>query len=121
MYARLEEFPTVKLLLFHWMKTTSIMLINVGSLVGTTAVTSAIGFVYWWFAARHFPAETVGLASALVSAMMLLGNLCILGLGTLLIGELPRQRGREMSLISGALLLVGGIGGCIGILFAVVA
>src|SRR5438477_1906238 len=97
------------------------MLNNAVSLAGTTAVTSGLGFVYWWFAARHFPAEVVGLASALVSAMMLLGNLCILGLGTLLISELSRQPGREASLISGALLLVGGVGGCIGLLFAVVA
>jgi O-antigen/teichoic acid export membrane protein len=85
------------------------------------AVTSAFGFVYWWFAAHHFPPEVVGLASAFISAMLLLGNLCMLGLGTLLIGELPRQPGKEMSLISGALLLVGGVGACIGVIFAIVA
>lgn len=95
------------------------MLINASSLVGTTAVTCVFGFAYWWFAAQHFRPEIVGLASALISAMTLLGNFCILGLGTLLIGELPRQPGREMPLISGALLVVGGVGGCIGALFAI--
>lgn len=97
------------------------MLFNAGSLVGTTAVTSLLGFVYWWLAARHFAPETVGLASALVSAMMLLGNLCILGMGTLLIGELPRQPNQRASLISGAILLVGAVAGCAGALFAIIA
>src|SRR5947209_6656395 len=97
------------------------MLLNAGSIVGTTGVTGVLGFAYWWLAARLFPPEAVGLASAAVSAMMLLGMLCIVGLGTLLIGELPRQPGKEASLISSALILVGGIGGGVGILFAVVA
>src|SRR5438105_1137077 len=112
---------TIFLYFYQRIKGHSVMLLNAGSLVATTAVTSALGFVYWWFAAHHFPAEVVGLASALISAMTLLGNLCILGLGTLLIGELPRQPGREKSLISGALLLVGGVGGCTGIIFATAA
>ncbi len=97
------------------------MLINAGSLVGTTAVTGIFGFAYWWVAARLFPPASVGLASAEVSAMLLLGLLCILGLGTLLIGELPRQSGKEASLISAALLLVGGVGIAGGIVFALVA
>jgi O-antigen/teichoic acid export membrane protein len=53
--------------------------------------------------------------------MLLLGTLGVLGLGTLLMGELPRQPGREASLISAALILVGGIGGCLGIIFTLVA
>jgi O-antigen/teichoic acid export membrane protein len=107
--------------MLQWAKTNSIILVNAGSLVGTTAVTSVLGFVYWWVAARQFPPEAVGLASATISAMMLLGTFAILGLGTLLIGELSRQRGKEASLISAALILVGGVGGCLGIVFAVVA
>ena len=90
-------------------------------MVGTTILTSILGFAYWWVAARQFSPETVGFASAAISAMLLLGNICILGLGTLLIGELPRQRGKEASLIIGALLIVGGLGGGVGVLFAFVA
>ena len=97
------------------------MLVNAGSLVGTTAITSGLGFVYWWIAARHFSTETIGIASASLSAMMLLGSFCVLGLGTLLITELPRQPGREASLISTALLVVGGVGTLIGITFALVS
>ncbi len=108
-------------MLLQWAKSNSVMLVNAGSLIGTTAVTSVLGFVFWWLAARHFPPEAIGIASASVSAMMLLGNFCILGLGTLLITELPRQPGQEASLMSTALIVVGGVGGVVGILFAVVA
>jgi O-antigen/teichoic acid export membrane protein len=107
--------------LYQWIKANSVILLNAGSLIGTTAVTSMLGLAYWWFAARQFTPEAVGLASAILSVMTLLGTFCILGLGTLLIGELSRQPGQEASLISAALVLVGGVGGCIGILFALVA
>src|SRR6266567_4001682 len=91
----------------QWARINSIILFNAGSLVGTTAVTSVLGFVFWWLAARAFPPEAVGLASAAISAMTLLGSVAIVGLGTLLLGELPLQRGREGSLISAALFALG--------------
>lgn len=97
------------------------MLVNAGSLVGTTAVTGVLGFAFWWVAARQFPPQAVGLASAAVSAMLLLGTICVSGLGTLLIGELPRQPGKKGSLISAALILVGGVGLCGGFVFVLVA
>ncbi len=43
------------------------------------------------------------------------------GLGTLLIGELPRQPGKEGPLISAALIVAGGAGGGAGVVFALVA
>src|ERR1700674_3809000 len=97
------------------------MLINSTSLVGTTAVTSILGFVYWWAAARRFSPAAVGVASASVSAMTLLGGLSILGLGTLLITELPRQPHQAGSLISTSLIVVGVAGGVTGVVFAIVA
>src|SRR6266516_7893752 len=109
----------MRIVLYRWVKTNWIMLTNAGSLVGTTAVTSILGFVYWWLAARQFPPEAVGFASAAISAMTLLGTFAMLGLGTLLLGELPQQRGREASLISAALILVGAVGGLLGLAFAV--
>lgn len=107
--------------LLLWTKAHSIMLVNAGSIVGAATVTSVFGFVYWWLAAQQFPPEAVGLASAAVSAMTLIGTFSILGLGTLLIGELPRQPGKEASLISTALIVAGGVGGCFGIAFALFA
>ncbi len=116
-----KKVDKLKILLFEWIKANKVMFINAGSLVGTTIVTGAFGFVYWWIAARLYPPHAVGLASAAVSAMTLLGAVCIVGLGTLLIGELPRQPGKEASLISAALIFVAGVGGCCGIIFALVA
>lgn len=53
--------------------------------------------------------------------MTLIGTFAVLGLGTLLVGELSRQKGKEASLISAALVLVGVVGACFGIVFAAVA
>jgi O-antigen/teichoic acid export membrane protein len=106
---------------YKWIKTNSALLVNAASLVSTTAVTSVLGFAYWWIAARFLRTEVVGLASAAISAMSLLGMICTLGLGTLLIGELSRQPGRAFSLISGALLLVLGVGTIVGAFFALAA
>lgn len=79
------------------------VLANAGSLLGTMVVNSALGFAYWAFAAHHFRTDVVGYASATVSAMSLIGILGTFGLGTMLVGELPR-RSRRLGLISAALL-----------------
>jgi O-antigen/teichoic acid export membrane protein len=105
----------------RWMSTNRVMLINAGSLVGTTTVTSVLGFAYWWLAARQFSPAAVGFASAAISAMTLIGTACVMGLGTLLIGELPRQPGKEASLIAPALIIVSTLGVGAGIAFAVIA
>ncbi|GHO46906.1 hypothetical protein KSX_50690 [Ktedonospora formicarum] len=85
------------------------------------AVTSVLGFAYWWVAARYFPPDAVGLASAATSTMMLLSSFCMLGLGTLLLTEIPRNKGQEGALISTALLLVGNVGFLVGIIFSLLA
>ena len=80
---------------------------NAGSIFGTMIVTSGLGYVFWWVAARFFQPEDVGLASAAISAMMLLGTIGVLGLGYLLIGELPQRPENGGSLISPALVITG--------------
>ncbi len=105
----------------QWIKSNSVMLLNTGSLIGTMLVTSGLGFAFWWLAARRFSTEAVGLASAATSAMMLLSTVCMLGLGTLLITELPRNRGQEGSWISFAVILVGGVSLVVGMVFALLA
>jgi O-antigen/teichoic acid export membrane protein len=97
------------------------MLVNTVSLVGTTAVTSALGFVYWWVAVRQFSPAAVGLGSAEISAMTLLGTICMLGLGTMLISEMPHHKGKEISLIGAVLIPVGGVSWAVGMLFALIA
>jgi len=70
------------------------LLRNSGSLAATTGLTSVFGFVYWIIAAREFSPQAVGYGAAGVSAMTLLGTIGMFGLGTMLIGELPRRRER---------------------------
>jgi O-antigen/teichoic acid export membrane protein len=107
--------------LFDLLKANKVILTNAGSLIGTWGVTSGLGFVYWWLAARAFVPQEVGIGSASVSIMTLLGTICIMGLGTLLITELPRHPDQAGPLISTSLIVVGAIGGSIGVLFALVA
>jgi len=93
---------------------------NASSLVATTSVTSGLGFAYWLLAARLFSQRSVGYGSAAVSAMTLLGTIGMFGMGTVLIGELPR-RSRRAGLVLAA-LLASGIGSLVlGLGFALVA
>lgn len=90
------------------------------SLVATTGGVSVLGFAYWAVAARLFSERAVGYGSAAVSAMTLLGTIGMLGLGTVLIGELPKRRSRA-GLVSAA-LLTSGLGSLLlGLGFAVLA
>lgn len=79
---------------------------NASSLLATTGVTSAMGFAYWTVAARLMSQRAVGFGSATVSAITLLATIGMFGLGTVLIGELPR-RTRRGDLVSAALITSG--------------
>ena len=72
------------------------MLKNASSLLATTGVTSAMGFAYWTVAARLMSQRAVGFGSATVSAITLLATIGMFGLGTVLIGELPRWTRRAV-------------------------
>jgi len=111
----------MKMVLTQWIKANKAIFVNAGSLIGTWGVTSGLGFVYWWLAAREFTPQDVGIGSASISVMTLLGTICMMGLGTLLITELPRQPEQAGSLISTALIVVCIVGGCAGGVFALVA
>ena len=96
------------------------LLRNAGSLAATTGVTSVLGFAYWIYAARVFPPRAVGYGSAAISTMTLLGTIGMFGIGTMLIGELPRRESRG-GLISAALIasFVGSL--VLGLGFAIVS
>ena len=97
------------------------LLANAGSMVGTTLATSLLGVAFWFVAAQHFSEAAVGIAGAAVSAMLLLGFVGAMGLGTLLMGELP-QRGRNpLALLNAALLLAAAAGTVLGLGFALLA
>jgi O-antigen/teichoic acid export membrane protein len=93
---------------------------NATTLAATTGVTSLLGFIYWAAAARLFKQEAVGYGAAAISAMTLLGTVGMLGMGTLLIGELPRRTDRA-GLVMAALLTCGLGSLVLGLAFAVLA
>ena len=107
--------------LVSWINQNGVLLRNTASLVGTSAVTSGLGFVFWWLAVREYSPEAVGLGSVAVSGMTLLGTFSSLGAGWMLIGELTRRRGEGGSLIAAALYVVGFVGIVTGTIFALVA
>src|ERR1700722_12432056 len=96
------------------------LLRNAGSLAATTGLTSVLGFVFWWVAARQFTKAEIGYGSAATNAMALLGTIGMFGLGTMLIGELPRRR--ERGGLFSASLVTSAVGSLIlGLVFAVIA
>lgn len=97
------------------------LLINAGSMVGTTLVTSVLGVAFWLVAAHQFSQKAVGIAGAAVGAMTLLGFMATLGMGTLLMGELPRRDDGHRSLLNAALLVTGLTGSVLGLGIALIA
>ena len=92
------------------------------SLIGTQVTTSVFGFVYWSLAARTFPVASVGLAAAAISAMNFLGTIGVLGLGTLLISELPRHPKQDWPFLTRTATMASGAAGVVfGLVFAVLA
>lgn len=78
------------------------------SLVAMSAVTSALGFVYWLLAARHFNPVSVGKSSTSIAAMSLIAPFTVLGLGTLLVTRLPTMTtGGRARLVSTAACVTG--------------
>lgn len=94
---------------------------NAGSLVATTAVTSIFGFVYWLVAARLFPPASVGLAASAITSMTLLSTVAVLGLGTLLVREFPRQPEMVGTLMMTALSTAAASGIFLGLNFILIA
>ncbi len=85
-------------------------------IMGTTAVTSLLGFGFWLVAARTLSATEVGRSAALISAMLFVSVFTNLGLGQVLVSRLAsRAEGRDWSItvstglaLAAATSLVGG-------------
>jgi O-antigen/teichoic acid export membrane protein len=107
--------------LLAWLSENDAVLSNAGSLFGTTLATSFLGFIYWWVAARVFPVEAVGVASAGVSAMTLLAVISSAGLATTLVGELPKRASEAPSLIATAIVITILIALAGGVAFSLLA
>lgn len=89
--------------------------------MGATAIVTALfGVIFWWLAIRTYSPASVGLAAAAISACMLLGNLCVLGVGTLLISEQGRSQRQRAELLTTALLVTGAFAALVGALFGII-
>lgn len=97
------------------------LIANAVSLMGTTAITSGLGVAYWWVAARGFSKASVGFASAAVSAMTLVATLASLGLGTMLMGELPQLRTGRERLIRTSLAVSAALAAGLGAVYCLLA
>ena len=81
----------VKLKISRWIEYFNIPLHRNGlALMFSLISTSALGIAYWAVAARNFSAEEVGINSAVLSAMMLLGGFSQFGLVNFLNRFLPK-------------------------------
>ncbi|MGX5800352.1 lipopolysaccharide biosynthesis protein [Bradyrhizobium sp. Arg314] len=87
------------------------LMMNSGAVSIGTIAAAGLGFVYWWLAARLFPPEVIGNTSALLSVMGLIGTLGEAGIGTMLVGEIVRNPGKERGLVAAAV--------CAGVTLAV--
>jgi O-antigen/teichoic acid export membrane protein len=97
--------------------------LNAGHLAFGTGSAAALGFVYWWFAARSFPPSAVGYAAGAISLMNFIGHLGEFGLGALMIGAAHRFRDRTGPFISAAIAVASACSalfaiGCLAMTFA---
>lgn len=77
------------------------------SLLGAQIIGAVLGLVFWVLAARLVDAHEVGVAAAAISAQTLLGIVTVLGIGTVLISDLPQHEPRrQRQLILRGLLVV---------------
>ncbi len=91
-------------------------------IMGTTVATSAIGYLYWIAAAHLFSPHDVGLASALISVMLLTSTLANLGIGSTLVQMLPHAKtDQDWSLTLNAGLTTGMISGLFAGIIVIVA
>lgn len=94
---------------------------NASALASTTAVTSLLGVVYWFVAARRFTPSSVGLATAAIAGMTLVQTFASLGLDTFVLGEVSKHPTRARPLIAAALIAAGLAGVALGLGYALIA
>jgi O-antigen/teichoic acid export membrane protein len=93
------------------LQTNATLVVNSGALAIGAIATAGLGFAYWWLAARMFPPEAIGKASAILSVIGLVGLLGDAGIGTMLMGEIVRHPGKAPNLVAAA--------ACVGVALAV--
>jgi O-antigen/teichoic acid export membrane protein len=78
---------------------------NAFYLTMASVASAVLGFIFWVIATRFYSTEAVGLASAAIAAIGLLGAFAYLGLGTGLIRFLPNSGKTANSMVSSVLTI----------------
>ena len=94
------------------------MLSNAGALASGTVIAAALGFLFWWVAARWLPPTSVGLAAAAISFANLVAHVGEVGLGPMLLGRLHGAKDDTGRLIATALVACVAISAACGIVAA---
>jgi O-antigen/teichoic acid export membrane protein len=81
---------------------------NAFYIIINSVLTGIVGLIFWILAARFYHTEDVGLASAVISAMMLLALLSTLGLDYGLIRFLP-DSGKDANIMVNSCLTINGL------------
>jgi O-antigen/teichoic acid export membrane protein len=89
-------------------------------LLVNTAITGVLGLIYWFVAARLFPARAVGVAGALVASMSLLSGIGQLNLSGTLMRFLPNA-GSGARCLTRRVYAVGTLGAGVLALIAIIA
>ncbi len=82
----------------------AVFAVNSGAMTIGNFASAALGFVYWWLAARLFPPHAVGVAGAVVPIIGLMALIGDGGIGALVNGEALQHKGRRSGLIPAALI-----------------
>ncbi len=92
------------------------------SMVGTQIVTSVLGAAFWSLAARAYAVDAVGVGSAAIAAMTVLGSVGMLGLGTLLMAKLPtiQRESDRLGLMRASMTVVGCASGILAVAWTAV-
>lgn len=90
--------------------------INSGYVLAAAVVTAALGYGYWFVAAKFYSASDVGLAAALISALTIASALSNLGVHSVLVQVLPKHRNDQALWSSwvSSLMLLGAVTGLVG-------
>jgi O-antigen/teichoic acid export membrane protein len=97
------------------------MLPNSLALIAAKVATLGLGFLFWFAAARLYPAAEVGLAAGVVAAVLLCTQLALLGAGAAVIALFPSHARAPAQLLDTAVNVVILSGALVGLAFVALA
>ncbi|MBI5122777.1 oligosaccharide flippase family protein [Candidatus Roizmanbacteria bacterium] len=97
---------TIPFRLWHHFQTDSLFRNSI-YMMASMAIMGVLGFVFWIVVARVFSTSSVGLATALISAMALISNFSLLGFNISLVRYLPKSAKRNEKINAVFFLVTG--------------